>query len=91
MHTAFSRPSDITKKQYVQQLLEEEGETLRHLILRQGAHVYVCGDASRMAKDVFATMSKLLSQDPSFVDDVNASEGFLRGLKAEKRWLEDVW
>jgi sulfite reductase alpha subunit-like flavoprotein len=50
--TAFSR-EDAQKKVYVQDLFEQHASELRRLILEQEAPVYVCGDASRMAKDVF--------------------------------------
>ncbi|WP_114241278.1 assimilatory sulfite reductase (NADPH) flavoprotein subunit [Dyella sp. C9] len=46
---AFSR--DDAQKVYVQQRLREQGREL-YAWLQEGAHLYVCGDASRMAKDV---------------------------------------
>ncbi|MDR2012532.1 MAG: assimilatory sulfite reductase (NADPH) flavoprotein subunit, partial [Rhodanobacter sp.] len=50
---AFSR--DDQAKVYVQQRLREQGREL-YAWLREGAHLYVCGDASRMAKDVHAAL-----------------------------------
>ena len=50
---AFSR--DTAAKVYVQQRLREQGREL-YAWLQEGAHLYVCGDASRMAKDVHAAL-----------------------------------
>lgn len=87
MHAAFSR-QDPNKKVYVQHLLEEQAEELRELILRRNACVYVCGDAHRMAKDVFKTMAQIVGEDPTFEGD---AQNYLKALKKSKRWLEDVW
>jgi sulfite reductase (NADPH) flavoprotein alpha-component len=48
---AFSR--DQADKVYVQSRLREQGREL-YAWLENGAHLYVCGDASRMARDVEA-------------------------------------
>lgn len=90
MHTAFSRPLN-GQKQYVQHLLRQQGQELRDLILRQGAHVYVCGDASRMAKDVAATMAEIIALDQTFNGDIESSTTKLREMKRSGFWLEDVW
>ncbi|RDL40121.1 uncharacterized protein BP5553_00100 [Venustampulla echinocandica] len=87
MHVAFSR-QDPTKKVYVQHLLNQQAEELRELILRQNACVYVCGDAQRMAKDVFTAMAQIIGEDNAFDGD---SQAYLKTLKKNKRWLEDVW
>merc|ERR1719445_2220167 len=50
LHTAFSR--DQEKKVYVTDRLREQMDNLWYLIGKKGAHVYVCGDAKMMAKDV---------------------------------------
>jgi len=50
---AFSR--DQTDRVYVQQRLREQGRDL-YAWLQAGAHLYVCGDAQRMAKDVHAAL-----------------------------------
>lgn len=90
MHTAFSRPSN-GQKQYVQHLLRQQGQELRDLILRQGAHVYVCGDASRMAKDVATTIAEILAKDQEFEGVNGESVKYMREMKSTGRWLEDVW
>src|SRR5690606_23206077 len=53
---AFSR--DQRQKIYVQDRMLEHGARLWHW-LQEGASLYVCGDASRMARDVDATLVRL--------------------------------
>jgi sulfite reductase alpha subunit-like flavoprotein len=85
MYTAFSRTLG-GEKQYVQHLLNQQAEQVRELILRQGAYVYVCGNARSMAKDVYITMKELLEQDC----DSNG-DAYVADMKKAKRWQEDVW
>jgi sulfite reductase alpha subunit-like flavoprotein len=75
-----------SKKVYVQDLLSEHAAELKRLVLKEKAHVYVCGDASRMAKDVFKTFAGL-------IDGQCGESGveYLRDMKASGRWSEDVW
>jgi sulfite reductase (NADPH) flavoprotein alpha-component len=55
----------------------------------EGAHLYVCGDASRMAKDVDAALLKIItSQSGKTVDEAAA---YLEDLKATKRYKRDVY
>ena len=56
---AFSR--DQAEKIYVQQRLREHGREL-HAWLEGGAHLYVCGDASRMARDVEAALIDIIAE-----------------------------
>lgn len=90
MHVALSREEDKPKS-YVQHLLREHEGELRRLIVEDGAHVYVCGDAKRMVRDVWKTMSEVVAKDIQFNDDLVKAESYLSGLKSGGRWLEDVW
>lgn len=90
MHVAFSR-DDGTKKVHVQHLFEQHAAELRKLILEDGAYVYVCGNAHRMAKDVSKTMAVVVSVDDKFGGNVENAEAYLKNLKAQGRWSEDVW
>jgi sulfite reductase alpha subunit-like flavoprotein len=90
MHVALSR-EEPGKKVYVQHLLQQQASELRRLILEQGACVYVCGEASRMAKDVFKTMSEIVAENDEFNGNVGDAEVFLRDLKKSSRWSEDGW
>jgi len=57
LDTAFSR--DQEQKIYVQHRMIEQGAEL-YRWLEEGAHFYVCGDASRMAKDVDAALHEVI-------------------------------
>jgi sulfite reductase alpha subunit-like flavoprotein len=73
---------------YVQDLILQEGPALWSLF-EAGAHVYVCGDARRMAPDVrnaFKEMAKTCGGR-----NASAAESWMGGLLEAKRYLEDVW
>lgn len=89
LHVAFSRELE-NKKVYVQDLLHDHAAALRNLILRENAYVYVCGDASRMAKDVFGAFAHILA-DECEKDFKVTGDWYLRTMKAAGRWSEDVW
>ncbi len=59
LDTAFSR--DQERKVYVQHRMQEQGAELWRW-LERGAHVYVCGDAQRMAKDVDAALKTIVAE-----------------------------
>ena len=83
---AFSR--DQAEKIYVQdRMLENAGELWAWL--QNGAHFYVCGDASRMAKDVDAAVHKILETAGGLSAD-DAKAGVAK-LKSEKRYQRDVY
>jgi sulfite reductase (NADPH) flavoprotein alpha-component len=83
---AFSR--DQPEKIYVQDRMLENACKL-WAWLEAGAHFYVCGDASRMAKDVDAALHKIVElAGGKSVDDANA---YVAGLKLGKRYQRDVY
>ena len=83
---AFSR--DQEHKIYVQDKMLESGAELWDW-LQRGAHFYVCGDASRMAKDVDAALHTI-AQEHGGMSEEEAVEYF-KGLKREKRYSRDVY
>jgi sulfite reductase (NADPH) flavoprotein alpha-component len=83
---AFSR--DQAEKIYVQQRMREEGAELWKW-LQEGAHFYVCGDASRMAKDVEAALQQIIQTHGALSDE--AASAYLRELRAQKRYQRDVY
>ena len=85
VHAAFSR-EDPNKKVYVQDLVWSHGDELKRLVLTENAHVYICGDASRMSKDVFRTFGEIIN---GCVEE--SGESYLKSMKASGRWCEDVW
>ncbi|ODV80635.1 uncharacterized protein CANTADRAFT_48366 [Suhomyces tanzawaensis NRRL Y-17324] len=87
IHTAFSR-QDPSKKVYVQHKLLEQASKINQLIA-DGAFIYVCGDASRMARDVQNTLVKILAAERN-IDEERAAE-LVRAFKVQNRYQEDVW
>jgi sulfite reductase (NADPH) flavoprotein alpha-component len=83
---AFSR--DQAAKQYVQTRMTEQGEEL-FCWLQNGASVYVCGDAERMAKDVEAALLGIIAEHGR-LNDLGA-RAYLDGLMLDKRYLRDVY
>lgn len=86
LHTAFSR--DQEQKIYVQhRMLEHAGDLFDWL--EAGAHFYVCGDASRMARDVDAALHQVIQQGGGKTSEEAAS--YVERLKSEKRYQRDVY
>jgi sulfite reductase (NADPH) flavoprotein alpha-component len=83
---AWSR--DQKEKLYVQHLMIQNGGELWSW-LQDGAAFYVCGDASRMAKDVDQALLKVAEQHGGLSSDEAAA--FISQLKKEKRYLRDVY
>ncbi|AYA42270.1 NADPH-dependent assimilatory sulfite reductase flavoprotein subunit [Xenorhabdus nematophila] len=83
---AWSR--DQQNKIYVQNKLYEQGAEIWRWI-QDGAHLYVCGDANRMAKDVEQTLLDIISQQGGM--DVEQADEFLSELRFERRYQRDVY
>ena len=83
---AFSR--DQAEKIYVQNRMLEAGSELWSW-LEGGAHFYVCGDASRMAKDVDAALHRIAETVGGLSAD--AAKEYVSTLKSEKRYQRDVY
>jgi sulfite reductase (NADPH) flavoprotein alpha-component len=86
LSTAFSR--DQAEKIYVQNRMLEEAAGL-WAWLQDGAHFYVCGDASRMAKDVEAALHRVIETAGGKTPEQAAE--FVNQMKAEKRYQRDVY
>lgn len=83
---AFSR--DQQEKIYVQTRMRENGKEL-YAWLQEGGHFYVCGDASRMAKDVDKALHDVIAEHGGL--DAEAATAYVNQLKREKRYLRDVY
>ncbi|MEM7042597.1 MAG: hypothetical protein AAF543_07280, partial [Pseudomonadota bacterium] len=83
LDTAFSR--DQVEKIYVQHRIREHGQDIWRW-LEDGAHIYVCGDAKRMASDVDQALQ-------SVVGDHGGRDGksFLAELTKSGRYQRDVY
>ncbi len=86
LHTAFSR--DTAKKVYVQDRMQENAADLYDW-LQRGAYFYVCGDASRMAKDVENALLDVIAKGSNGTLE-NAAE-YLAAMKKQKRYQRDVY
>ncbi len=83
---AFSR--DQAEKVYVQTRMREQAAEL-YRWLEDGAHVYVCGDASRMAKDVEQALLEVIATGRGRGDD--DAQAYLADLRRAKRYVRDVY
>lgn len=83
---AFSR--DQADKVYVQHKLREHGRELFAWI-EGGAHLYVCGDASRMARDVEAALLDLIASHGG--RDADGAKDYLSQLQQQGRYARDVY
>ena len=83
---AFSR--DQAHKIYVQQRIRQSGRDL-YAWLENGAHLYVCGDATRMAKEVHAALRDVIAEHGGKSSE--DAESYLSQLASERRYSRDVY
>lgn len=86
LDVAFSR--DQAEKVYVQHRLREHGEQVWQW-LADGAHLYVCGDAERMAPDVQGALVDIAVEHGHRSRE--EASAWLEGLMAEGRYARDVY
>ena len=86
LSTAFSR--DQAEKVYVQHRMLEEAEEL-YKWLEQGGYFYICGDASRMAKDVDTALHQVVEKAGGKSPEEAAA--YVEELKKSKRYRKDVY
>ncbi|MDP0494597.1 MAG: assimilatory sulfite reductase (NADPH) flavoprotein subunit [Verrucomicrobiota bacterium JB024] len=86
LDVAFSR--DQPEKIYVQDRLLENGKEI-YRWLEEGAHFYVCGDASRMANDVHNALIKIAQTAGGKSED--AANAWFEDLRKQKRYQRDVY
>jgi sulfite reductase (NADPH) flavoprotein alpha-component len=83
---AWSRDGD--QKIYVQDRMRDSGRDLWEW-LTEGAHIYVCGDAKRMAKDVEMALVDIVAQHGARTPE--EASAFVTGLKKAGRYQQDVY
>ncbi len=83
---AFSR--DQAEKVYVTHLLRQNTELIWKLI-EKGGHVYVCGDARTMAKDVHKILEETLQKHCDMTGQQAAT--YLKNMSNKSRYSVDVW
>lgn len=86
MDVAFSR--DQAEKIYVQDRLREQSSEV-FAWLERGAHLYICGDANRMAKDVHQTLVEIIQEHGKL--SAEQAEDYLKSLRSNKRYQKDVY
>ncbi|XP_023609187.1 NADPH--cytochrome P450 reductase [Myotis lucifugus] len=87
LNVAFSR--EQPQKVYVQHLLKRDKEHLWKLIHEGGAHIYVCGDARNMARDVQNTFYDIVSELGSM--EHTQAVDYIKKLMTKGRYSLDVW
>ena len=87
LHTAFSR--DQEKKVYVTHRLKEAADTLWRLLGEESGHLYVCGDAKMMAKDVHNVIVDVLKTRGGMSDE--EADAYVKKMEQQKRYSADVW
>jgi sulfite reductase (NADPH) flavoprotein alpha-component len=86
LDVAFSRDSDAAR--YVQHhMLAQADEVFAWL--QDGAHLYVCGDEKRMAKDVHHTLHEIVASAGDM--DADAAHAYVNNLTKEHRYARDVY
>lgn len=83
---AFSR--DQVEKIYVQNRMLENGKAL-YGMLQEGGSFYICGDATRMARDVDDVLHKIIETHGGL--SVEAATEYVNRLKRDKRYVRDVY
>ncbi|QKT06924.1 molybdopterin-dependent oxidoreductase [Gordonia sp. X0973] len=83
---AFSR--DQEEKVYVQDRMRANAAELWNWIHR-GAHVYVCGDADKMARDVDDALREIVAQHGRM--SPHMADSYVAALAAENRYVRDVY
>jgi sulfite reductase (NADPH) flavoprotein alpha-component len=86
LDVAFSR--DTAEKIYVQHRLRERSADV-YQWLEAGAHVYVCGDAERMAPDVHAALIDIVATAGG--RSPQDAEAYIASLASQRRYLRDVY
>ena len=84
----FAWSRDQEKKIYVQDKIRENSTALWQW-LQEGAYFYVCGDASKMAKDVEQALLEVIAKEGNLSPD--EAEDYLNELREEKRYQRDVY
>jgi sulfite reductase (NADPH) flavoprotein alpha-component len=86
LDTAFSR--DQENKVYVQDRMMQNSKLFWDW-LKDGANVYVCGDASHMGKDVHATLQEIIRKEGNM--SAECAEDYVSALKEQHRYHRDLY
>nr|XP_056721238.1 NADPH--cytochrome P450 reductase [Euleptes europaea] len=87
LHVAFSR--DQPQKIYVQHLLKKNKESMWKLIHEGNCHIYVCGDARNMARDVQNTFYEIVAEFGKM--NQQQAVDYVKKLMTKGRYSLDIW
>lgn len=87
LHLAFSRDQD--KKVYVTHKLNENADEIWRVLGESNGHIYVCGDARSMAKDVHNIILKVVQEKGKMSEQ--EAIAYVKKMEAQKRYSTDVW
>eukprot|EP00981_Chlorochromonas_danica_P012496 scaffold5082_cov195-Ochromonas_danica.AAC.7 len=76
-------------KIYVTHKLRERGSEIADLVVNRGAHVYICGDGNKMAKDVIAALKEAVAQFNGCSEESAAQ--IVTEMQQRHRLLLDIW
>ncbi|XP_059370960.1 NADPH--cytochrome P450 reductase-like isoform X2 [Carassius carassius] len=87
LNVAFSR--DQAEKVYVQHLLKRNKEAVWRLVHTDNAHIYICGDARNMARDVQNAFYEI-AEELGGLSRAQAVD-YIKKLMTKGRYSQDVW
>lgn len=86
-YVAFSR--DQPEKVYVTHLLRQNAAEVWNIIGEKNGHIYICGDARNMARDVHNILKDICVENGN-MSEVDAVK-FIKKMEFQKRYSADVW
>ncbi|XP_049777434.1 NADPH--cytochrome P450 reductase [Schistocerca cancellata] len=87
MYVAFSR--DQAEKVYVTHLLQKNKDEIWSIIGENNGHLYVCGDAKNMARDVHDIVVKVVMEKGNMSE--SEAMAYVKKMENQKRYSSDVW
>lgn len=87
MYVAFSR--DQQEKVYVTHLLAKNADEIWKVIGENNGHIYICGDARSMAKDVHEILVQVIQEKGKMSQ--SEATAYVKKMEAQKRYSADVW
>jgi cytochrome P450/NADPH-cytochrome P450 reductase len=87
----FSREGN-SQRRYVQDAIVQRADEVWDLVDNQNANIYVCGNANTMAPGVRTALIQVFRMNSGTGSTIGADgNNWLAGLRADGRFLEDIW
>ncbi|XP_015789612.1 NADPH--cytochrome P450 reductase [Tetranychus urticae] len=87
LYAAFSR--DQPEKVYVTHLLKQNKKELWNLIEEKKGHIYICGDARNMARDVRDIILSTIMEESGKTSQ--EADAYIKRMEVQRRYSADVW